>query len=134
MYVCKCAPCAVVALPVIESHTFFTKKAVESISNKGGKKGRRRKGEAKKRGSPSPRRREACNIICTTLLQGIKKIGTERAMKNHRKMVHELLMHVPKKSMERDRCRPPYKLLQTRHRIISTYVTMHYTTFGCIIQ
>jgi hypothetical protein len=34
--------------------------------------------------SLSPRRREAGNSCCTTLLQGITKIGTHRAMNTHR--------------------------------------------------
>jgi hypothetical protein len=36
----------------------------------------------------SPRSREACNNN-TTLLQGITKIGSHRAMKNHQMALHE---------------------------------------------
>jgi hypothetical protein len=42
-----------------------------------------------------------------TLLQGITEIGAQRAMKNHRKAMHELKTHIPEKSTEGDICRPP---------------------------
>jgi hypothetical protein len=31
-------------------------------------------------------------------LQGLKKIGTDRAMKNHKKTMHELMTYVPRES------------------------------------
>jgi hypothetical protein len=58
----------------------------------------------------SPRSREAGNISCTTLLQGLTKILTERAMKNHRKTMQELTADTPKESKERDACRPSYEV------------------------
>jgi hypothetical protein len=59
----------------------------------------------------SPRSRETFNSSCTTLLQGVSTIGTERAMKSFGKTLHEPTTHVPKESTEGDtRCRPPYKL------------------------
>jgi PII-like signaling protein len=58
-----------------------------------------------------PRSKEAGSISGTTLLQGITEIGTQRAMKNHRKALHEQLpTHIPKKSTEGNICRPAYKL------------------------
>jgi hypothetical protein len=44
-------------------------------------------------------------------MQGITKIETGRAMENHREVLHELPMRVPKESTEGDKCRPSYKLL-----------------------
>jgi hypothetical protein len=75
----------------------ITKKAEDSTSK--GNKWQR---------SLSPRSREAGNINYTTLVQGITRIGTERAMKNHRKMLHEVTTHVPMKSTEGDKFRPPH--------------------------
>jgi hypothetical protein len=49
--------------------------------------------------SRSPRSREGYNSSCTTLLQAITKIGTKRAMKNHRNRLRELTAHVPKHSI-----------------------------------
>jgi hypothetical protein len=63
------------------------KKAVESTS-KEGKRGQR---------SLSPRSREVGNSSCTTLLQGIPRIGTKPAMKNHRKTLDELTTQVLQK-------------------------------------
>jgi hypothetical protein len=36
---------------------------------------------------------EACNNSCTTLLQGITKIGTRGPQNNHRKPLHDLTSH-----------------------------------------
>jgi hypothetical protein len=44
--------------------------------------------------------REAGNSSCITLLQSITKIRTQRSMKDHRKALHELTTHIPKKSTE----------------------------------
>jgi hypothetical protein len=67
----------------------------------------RRKKEVRK---PKPAEQETCNKNCTTLIQGIARDGTERAMKNHRKTMHELTTDISKKSTEGDiSCRPPYK-------------------------
>jgi hypothetical protein len=62
--------------------------------------------------SLSPRGREANNNNCTTLVQGITKIGTEQAMKNYNKALHELTTHITKKSTEGNICRPPDKLMR----------------------
>jgi hypothetical protein len=61
--------------------------------------------------SLSPWSREAGYNSNTTLLQGITKIGTLRAMNNKIRGLHDLPTHVPKKSAEGKICRPPHKLL-----------------------
>jgi hypothetical protein len=69
---------------------------------------------------------EACNGSCTTLMQGITEIGTQHAMKNHRKARHELRTHVPKKSTEGDRCMPPLKLLSHHYSFSSSLGGFHF--------
>jgi hypothetical protein len=72
----------------------ITEKTLESTSAKGEKRG------GKELRTLSPRSKEACDNNRTTLLQGIMKTRTERAMENHRKVLHELTTHVPKESTE----------------------------------
>jgi hypothetical protein len=57
-----------------------------------------------------PRIREAGNINCTILMQGITKIGTLCSMNNPRiHVLHVLTTHISKKSTEGNMCIPPYK-------------------------
>jgi hypothetical protein len=76
----------------------------------------------------------AGNSSCTTLMQDLMKIETERIMKSHRRTLHELTMRVPKESTEGDICRPPGARRQCggggpgggcAHKPVGTYLYLH---------
>jgi hypothetical protein len=63
--------------------------------------------------SLSPWSMKARNNSCTSLVQGITEIGTQRAMKKHKKTLHELPTHISTKSTKGNKCRPMYKVLHS---------------------